>query len=763
MIKRIGLDQIRWRKNLRFANLIEYYYSPRMLGIASGVASRQRQWLPCFLFVIATIAMGILPAQADEDPPPLLSMQVLVLDDGSPMVDAMAERLLSEGIPVTKLDLTAPERPTITDAFLAASNKGKFYGVVLPSDSPEALSETERLALEAYEREYEVRQVSMYDWANPAVGLNYAENPGHVGSVDGLTADITTAGLDGPFRYLEGSVELDDFDPDVTESYGYLARPLELDPYGGDFLPLVTTTIPGTDADGVLIGEYTQGGRERLIITFAQNRHQHHFKILSHGIVSWLTRGASTSFNRNYLSIHSDDLFMSDAKWSIPGNCTIGDGCDPVEYPVDAPGSTVRMEASDIDRLVRWQDDFDLKIDQAFNGFGSEEFRDIENLEVDPLLAASSANAEDIRWLNHTYKHEFMGCQQTSNTPPWTCLTDTEGQTLWYPQQTIESEITSNVQFADTHDLPLDPSELVTGEHSGLKTLPQQPVDNPYLLNALGSTGVTWTASDASREFDARAVGAATSVPRYPMNLYYNVSTKAEATAEFNWIYTKRQDGGSGLCEDHPETSTCIDPLDLETGFDSFIRPLESRVMFGHVADNDPRPHFAHQSNLADDAILYPVLGDVVTRYRDTFSEAAPLVNPAMAAAGSALVDQQDWAASASMVEATLQGGVVLVHNTSTHDIRVPVTVPEGTTVNGAPFGESYGSEQSAWVELEADEQLSLTLPTAQEKRSSQTASVDAMTVVPRVATRPAHEGSTRVVEPNSASSEAIEQAGNTS
>ncbi len=33
----------------------------------------------------------------------------------------------------------------------------------------------------------------------------------------------------------------------------------------------------------------------------------------------------------------------------------------------------------------------------------------------------------------------------------------------------------------------------MTGEHSGLKTLPQQPDDNPNLAGALADNGIQWT------------------------------------------------------------------------------------------------------------------------------------------------------------------------------------------------------------------------------------------------------------------------------
>ena len=45
---------------------------------------------------------------------------------------------------------------------------------------------------------------------------------------------------------------------------------------------------------------------------------------------------------------------------------------------------------------------------------------------------------------------------------------------------------------------------------------------------------------------------------------------------------------------------------------------------------NDPRPHYAHQSNLAEDRILYPVLDGVIDRFKATYAANSPLLHPTM-------------------------------------------------------------------------------------------------------------------------------------
>ena len=138
-----------------------------------------------------------------------------------------------------------------------------------------------------------------------------------------------------------------------------------------------------------------------------------------------------------------------------------------------------------------------------------------------------------------------------------------------------------------------DPAELVTGEHSGLRTLPQQPVDNPFLAPALRDAGVR----DAGlrRLPRARRRGPSArprTVPRHPMNVYYNTATYQEQVDEYDWYYTSRADGGGGVCEDNPATSTCITPLPTATeaearaSFEGYIVPLEVR----NALRDRPRP-----------------------------------------------------------------------------------------------------------------------------------------------------------------------------
>ena len=62
---------------------------------------------------------------------------------------------------------------------------------------------------------------------------------------------------------------------------------------------------------------------------------------------------------------------------------------------------------------------------------------------------------------------------------------------------------------------------------------------------------IAYTASDASRESASRLVGSTTTVPRHPMNIFYNAGTYGDEVSEYNWIYTSGANGGSDICTDN--------------------------------------------------------------------------------------------------------------------------------------------------------------------------------------------------------------------
>ncbi|MFD8153222.1 hypothetical protein ACFV28_21065 [Streptomyces sp. NPDC059720] len=640
-------------------------------------------------------ALGLPAGPAHADPVPRIDLRVLVVSDGGPSTDAIAAELAAAGTPYTTVDLTQPGRTVIDAGFLADTVDGrpraKFQAVVLPDDNPFPAGSAEMAALAAYERTYDIPQVDAYTYARPEAGLQYPVDGGYAGSLDGRQAQVTAAGRSGPFGYLDGAVPFEDNDPSVGESWAYLSRPAA----GADFTPYVEAAIPGQTATGTLVGEYRHDGRRELVVTFVYNRYQQQFRLLARGIVEWMTGGVHLGASRNYFSVHVDDVFAADDRWNSTLDCTPGDvDCtDPNATP-----DPIRMTAADVDHAAAWQNSKDFTLDFAYNGAGSVDHRE-DNGGRDPLADRLIARRGEFRWINHTYSHPFLGCVQDISVVPWKCATDPDGSIRWTSRNDISDEIAVNRVWGQIAGLPLVNDELVTGEHSGMKVLPQQPQDNPHLAPALGDNGIAWLGSDNSREPAQRRVGPATTVPRHPMNVFYNAGRAAEQVDEYNWIYTSRAQGGSGICEDNPGTTTCLPaPLDTATGYAGHIVPLETRIALGHVLSNDPKPHFIHQSNLAEDRIAYPVLDGVLDGYRALFADDTPLVNPRMRDIGAELKRRADWRAAlgAGQVTAYRVGTTVSVDAPS--GLAVTATLPAGSTLRGAAFGQAYAGAVSGWT-----------------------------------------------------------------
>ncbi|MFC9791173.1 hypothetical protein ACFVJI_00830 [Streptomyces sp. NPDC127584] len=668
--------------------------------------------------LLATVVPSAQAAAAPAAVVPRIDLTVLVVDDGGSAVGAITAELKGAGVPYRTIDLNDPDRPVLSTAFLSDTLDGrpraKYQGVVMPHESALGPGSAEHTALQTYERTFGIPQVDAYTWSHPGVGLDYTDQGGWSGVLDGATAGITAAGKAGPFQYLAGSLTFEDNDPAIAESYGYAGRPR------AGYTSYVDVPVEGTAGGRAsLVGEYTADGRRELVVTFAYNQYQRQFRALARGIVEWLTQGVHLGQSRNYLSVHVDDVFAPDARWDTGLNCTPGD-FDCVGD--DGEGANpIRMTVADAQYAAAWQKSSGFTLDMVYNGGQGEQWK-TEHGGSDPLTDRLVADRAQYRWINHTYTHPFLGCVQDNTVVPWQCAKDTRGNTLWVGRAELSAQIRDNHNWAVRKGIAVDRSELVTGEHSGLRTLPQQPVDNPNLAGALADNGVRWTGSDNSREPQQRSVGtgsgAAKTVPRHPMNVYYNVGTAAEMADEYNWIYTSRADGGSGVCESNP-ASTCLPaPLPTATGYADHIVPQEARTALSHVLGNDPRPHYVHQSNLAEERLLYPVLDRVLADYRALFALSAPLVNPAQRDVGTELTRRAAWdqALATGKVTAYRIGTAVTVK--APDGLSAPVTAPEGTrkrlTLGTAAFGTPYAGTRSAWTAPEPlQSSVTLTLPTA--------------------------------------------------
>jgi hypothetical protein len=662
----------------------------------------------------ALTGLGTVPAQAATTGQ-RVNLRVLVVSSGDAATVALSTELDREGIPYTTVPLGSATRPAITDAFLqdAATGTARYQAVFLPNQAGGGLTSTELTALATFEATYGIRQVNGYDYPGASMGMDV---PVYSGSLDGGSVTVTADGLNGPFGYLKGSLAIEDVDPAVLETYGYLAAPSPTLAVGQTLTPLLTASAGG--ATGVLAGVYAHDGREELVLPAAFNANMQWFNEVGPGIVSWATRGLHLGIQRNYFNVQIDDVFLPDARWSASGNCTPGDNC----VSSNVTTTDIKMGTADVDRLVAWQNAHGLKLDLVFNGGGAELAKAPVAGEStsDPVAnAALLAVQNQFRWINHTYTHQYLGCIQIAPTAvggSWHCATtatetprqdpeipqDTSGGLYWTSQAGITQQVGDNITWGTTNGLTnFDKTELVTGEHSGLASLPQMTADNPFLAPALTALGIKYTASDASREADSRVLANSTiaTVPRHPMNIFYNAGSYTDEVDEYNWIYTSAANGGGDICTANPATSTCITPLDTsspaaaQASFTGYLQPIEVRNALKFILTNDPRPFYAHQSNLAEDGILYPVLDGILSTYTSVYDAAkTPLVQTGLTGQYQALSKMSAWRAAGATVDGYVDATGVHLPATS---VAVPVTVPAGSTGTGL---ESYAGALSGWL-----------------------------------------------------------------
>jgi hypothetical protein len=274
---------------------------------------------------------------------------------------------------------------------------------------------------------------------------------------------------------------------------------------------------------------------------------------------------------------------------------------------------------------------------------------------------------------------------------------------------------------------------------------------NPFGTNIAGAllpAGATF--------FEGTATAGFRAVPRYPSNVYYNVSKQGQQLDEYNWIYYRGPvvRGMDGNCD--PVLTAC---RTTPATWADYVGS-ENRIMFGHLMGNDPRPHYAHQSNLADwnpalpatdpqqGGILYAVVDGLLDNWYDKYFDRAstPLVQLTQTAAANELARQAKWASDVAngRVSAYLQNGEL--HITATEDMQVPVT--------GTAVGELYGGQRSGITTVKATTPVVVPVPTSpstqskpDEQQSAPATSTDAEQAAPtpagpatptRPATRPA-------------------------
>ncbi|WBB60098.1 hypothetical protein O7599_31925 [Streptomyces sp. WMMC500] len=684
------------------------------------MAARSRR-LAAACAIVAALAFVAVPNARTADTP-RVDLAVLVVDDGGEPVAAITEHLAAIGTPVTAVRLGERDRPRIDEGFLAGTEDGRprarYQAVVVPgapapaaapaavpaAEPARALGHAETAALAAYERRFGIRQVDAHAAPGPHAAFGA---PAWSGSLDGRTARVTPAGRAGPFGYLRGPVPFADLDPRAAETYGHLVRP------GPDFTPYVAAAVPGKPrVRGALVGEHAGDGRRRLLVTFGRPGDRLAYRLLARGIVEWATQGVHLGAARYAFAVHVDGVFGSDARWDRAGDCTSGTaGC------ADLP--PVRMNGADAAYARAWSADRDLTLDLVYSGGAAERHRRAHG-GADALADRLITDREAYRWVNGTYDRAPLGCLRGSGGGAARCARDEAGEVRWTPERRIARQIGDNVGWGRVRNLLVRRDELVTAGHTGLAAPPGQPLDNPNLAPALGTTGVRWLASDRARDPLRRRVGTASTLPRHALGLFPGAGREEEQVDAYAYRYGQggraaggaaeaagdgcedgdgRDPGGGGRCR--------AAPLDPRSGYRSHLVPRAARTALGHVLAADPGPHYLHQSNLAEDRIAYPLLDRVLADYRRLLTPATPLDNPRPRAIARDLQRRAVWAEAVRNGEVTAYRVGRFVTVRAPAGVEVPVTAPPGArqrfSRGEAEPGSPYAGRAAGWTYADPD------------------------------------------------------------
>jgi hypothetical protein len=354
--------------------------------------------------------------------------------------------------------------------------------------------------------------------------------------------------------------------------------------------------------------------------------------------------------------------------------------------------------------------------------------------ESAPVVVTGSTGTVTLTWAAVCHAAEFKIYREVSGSNIWTLLGTEPAPTTappnsWFSDPTnskkevIKTEVTNGGALEQTFTDTGAPGTASPAPPVDNEAVESPYPQNPYFIPALEGVGIKFFGADASKGYPNPTIpgstaeayapgstftdGPARAIPRYPTNIYYNVSTEAQEVDEYNTLYTAVAQGGK--CVASP-TNTCEEKA---ANFAEVVASVDTN-MFQHVMGNDPRPSYFHQPNLmgvppagppttgtppatspkVGDGLFYSVMNPLLEQYNSYFN--TPLEQPTMAQIGALLAEQQAWSkANTSQVSGYIEGNQLTLQNTGTEAAGAPLT---GVTSVGAV----YGGIQSGWTSVAA-------------------------------------------------------------
>ena len=625
-------------------------------GMCTGALALLRISLGRLLIAITLC----LPWLAQAETPSTIDMKLLVISaDGSePSFAGIKSTLDQLGVPYDTLiaSTTGLDARALSDGLGA----GHYQGILLATGnlaylSPtagwtSALTAAEWQALWQYEADFRVRQATLYTY--PA-GL--PDNYGLTvqGSMDTSTtplqSQLTTAGKQ-VFSYLNAATPIT-----ISNAWTYLATP-------------VTSTNPvsllNTSSGASIASVYTYpNGRQNLTITADGNPDLTHTLLLGYGVVNWVSKGFFMGERRVYLNAQPDDVMIPDDLWDI-------------RSLTDTTGLEYRISGTDYKQLINWQTALrasnpnyaQIQLEMPFNGVGVSGI-----YPSDTLTSAIRNNPNQFKWINHTYDHALL-----------TAITYADALIQLNNNQSVAQKLGLKLYFKDS---------MIQPEISGLA--------NPEFLRAAKDFGIRYILSDTSQPgwsnpspntgFYSTYQPSILIIPRYPTNLYYNVSIPAEWVSEYNHFY-----GPGGLFPTWDHALTYAEVLDKE-----------SEVWLHHLLKYSIDSVMFHQSNLRAYDGKKSMLGDLInaTLIKYTKMMALPIRSPSQHETGVLMAARMAYNAS---------GASGLLRLGTTNSIALKTVKAVQLPLTGISYGtrtESYGGQPISTVSLGAGAVLTVPAP----------------------------------------------------
>jgi hypothetical protein len=583
--------------------------------------------------------------------------------------------LLAASEPLTWERLTRPDGAGRYTSILLSNNS------LLHSDGAggfiSAFDADEWNLLWQYERDYKVRQVSLYT-AYGTFPEDYCLRAGTEGGVGDtpVNATLTTTGQQ-QFDYLTTTVQVP-----ISLSYVYRSTL-------ASGCAATSTITTGGSVLGVI--STSTDGRERAALTFSSNQYLLQTFLLTYGMVRWATKGVFIGERRHYLEVDVDDWFNHTDHLYPDGRLET----DPGYRMSGTDANSANQQQNAMRSRYPRANQFTLNV--PYNGEGINRNAHAlcsSLLSADPLTSFSRCLRNNFRWINHTLTHPKMNFT-------------TYAQSL--------TEIQQNLTVAKQINLTVPAQVLKTGEYSGLGVYhpdPNNDIDpptdhglmasNPDLLRAAKDAGVKYLHGNMS--FPSHVPSCFNCgiwhpmepslllVPDWPTNIAYHVTAPDEETLFYNSYY-----GPNGKFPFWPRDLAYNEIIGYETD-----------IALQHVVSGSSYAHTMHQGNLRQYASGKSLTFDWANEVARKFSlyYRVPLQTPNWQALAQYVANRTSHFASTGA-----GAGADVVWDRTANRLTLASPASGGLFINGvrATGFATYGTDSISWVTFGANASLTFT------------------------------------------------------